>query len=327
MSANSSENQNRPLVSIIIPFFNREEFLNEAIESVLSQNEKNWELLLINDGSTDSSVEIAQAYVERYPSKIYLLNHENVENRGASASRNLGIGKAKGDYITFLDSDDVFFSDTIRKELEAFDKNPEADAVCGTLECWYSWSQEAEKWEKDFKIDLVLQTEKLYRPPELLVHNLIAGGRKPGMNCVILKRDFAKKTALFEEDYTHVGEDQVFWTKVSLYGSVYVTDEVFAKYRQHPASTCAVETQDGKDFQSLDIFLNWLENYMLEKNVDNKDLWNALRRFKRTHYLGTKFHKLKRIYRRALPLYVRYKMRDQLTKLKKFLLRSAHRHK
>jgi glycosyltransferase involved in cell wall biosynthesis len=327
MSENSTENQTKPLVSIIIPFYNREEFLEEAIESVFKQSVNDWEMILIDDGSTDKSVEIVQTFIKKYPHKIHLLSHEKNQNKGASASRNLGIAKANGEFITFLDSDDVFFPDTLERELKAFENNPKADAVCGTLECWYSWSDEAEKWEKDFIVALVLETEKLYQPPDLLVHNLNAGGRKPGINCVMLKRDFAKNFELFEDDYRYAWEDQVFWAKVSFHGTIYVMDAVLAKYRQHPASTCAVESKSGQDIPSVNIFLDWLEAYLRKQNVENKNVWKALHSFQKTLYLETKFSKLKQLYRRMFPLHIRYKIRDKLTRVKQILSRSAHRHK
>ncbi len=327
MIEKTKKDQIRPLVSIIIPFYNRADFLREAIESVLDQTETDWELLLINDGSTDQSGAIAESFKAEYPSKIRLCSHSQNQNKGASASRNLGIAKAAGQFITFLDSDDVFFPDTLQKELQAFAQNPLADAVCGTLKCWYSWSEKAAKREKDFIINLVLETEKLYQPPALLIHNLTAGGRKPGINCVMLKNEFAKNFELFEADYRYAWEDQVFWAKVSLYGKIYVMDAVLAKYRQHPASTCAVESENGQDISSMNIFLDWLEIYLNKQNIENSNVWKALRSFRRTLFLETKLRKLKQMYRRMLPLHIRYKIRDLWTNTKKISARSAHRHK
>lgn len=79
------KNQKQPTVSVIIPFFNREDFLREAIESVIAQTEKDWELLLIDDGSTDGGVKIAREYQEKYPDKILFLSHPENQNMGASA--------------------------------------------------------------------------------------------------------------------------------------------------------------------------------------------------------------------------------------------------
>lgn len=183
--------KNSPLVSIIIPYFNREEFLAEAIESVIQQTYQNWELFLIDDGSTDSSKEIAEKYTRQFPHQIYSLQHLDGKNKGASASRRVGFEKAKGDFITFLDSDDIYFPNSIENEINCFFENPEAEVVCGLIECWYSWSKDATYFENDFVIDPLLPLNKLYQPAEMLIHNLKVGGRKPGINCIMLKSDFA----------------------------------------------------------------------------------------------------------------------------------------
>ena len=81
----------RPLVSCITPFLNAEKFIKEAIQSVLDQTYDNWELFLIDDGSTDSSTEIALHYASRYPRKVRYLSHNGHQNLGLGISRNLGI--------------------------------------------------------------------------------------------------------------------------------------------------------------------------------------------------------------------------------------------
>src|SRR5438874_2256824 len=80
-----------PLVSVVLIFFNAVKFLDEAIQSVYAQDYQHWELLIVDDGSTDASSQIARRYAESYPEKIRYLEHAQHENRGMSASRNLGI--------------------------------------------------------------------------------------------------------------------------------------------------------------------------------------------------------------------------------------------
>ena len=92
-----------PLVSIIIPIYNSEKFIKECIESVFSQSYKNLEIVLINDGSTDNSFKICSELAKVYNNVILL----NQENSGVSAARNQGIKNAKGDFLFFLDSDDL----------------------------------------------------------------------------------------------------------------------------------------------------------------------------------------------------------------------------
>lgn len=307
-----------PLVSIIIPYFNREEFLAEAIESVLKQTYQNWELFLIDDGSTDSSNKIAEEYACKFNRQIFSLQHPDGQNKGASAARRVGFDRAKGEFITFLDSDDVYFPNTIENELNWFSQNPEADVVCGLIECWYSWSKDATYFEKDFVIDPLLPLNKLYDPPELLIHNLEVGGRKPGINCIMLKSDFARRIEIFWENPRYSWEDQVFWAKVSLNGKIYLNDGVLAKYRQHPASTCTNSINSGQDLQTIELFLDWLKKYLTEQNANDGDLWNCLDKFERNIERRNKHQKLLQIYRKILPLSARYFLRDKLSTVKKY---------
>ena len=94
----------RPRVSVVLIFLDAERFLREAIESVLAQTFSAWELLLVDDGSTDGSSEIARCYAAEHPGAIRYLTHPGRENRGMSASRNLGIGAAAGEFVAFIRS-------------------------------------------------------------------------------------------------------------------------------------------------------------------------------------------------------------------------------
>ena len=110
----------QPLVSIIVPVYNVESWLNKCIDSLLEQSYKNIEILLINDGSTDKSGDICNEYLNK-SSKIRVFNNEN---KGLSYSRNFGMKNANGKYIVFIDSDD-FISDSniIEKFVEILEKD------------------------------------------------------------------------------------------------------------------------------------------------------------------------------------------------------------
>ena len=98
----------KPLVSVVLNFFNAEKFIREAIESVLAQTYNNWELLLVDDRSTDGSGQIALRYARKDAERVKYLTHKEREKIGRSASLNLGIRNARGEYIAFLDADDVW---------------------------------------------------------------------------------------------------------------------------------------------------------------------------------------------------------------------------
>ena len=101
------------LVSIIIPCYNAEKFIAETIQSVINQTYKNWELIIVNDGSTDSSLQKIEEFVNQ-EAKIKVFNKNNT---GVSDSRNYGLKIAKGDFIAFLDADDVWHFDYLNKQL------------------------------------------------------------------------------------------------------------------------------------------------------------------------------------------------------------------
>jgi len=109
-----------PLVSIITPSYNSTLFIKETIESVLNQTYKNWEMIIVDDDSTDKSQEIVALYASK-DDRIKLLI--NVENLGAAQSRNRAIKEAKGDYIAFLDSDDIWFADKLEKQISLMERN------------------------------------------------------------------------------------------------------------------------------------------------------------------------------------------------------------
>lgn len=114
------------LISVIVPIYNTEKYLRKCIESILSQSYKNIELLLINDGSPDSSAEICREYLDKDKRCYYF----EKENGGLSDARNYGIERAKGEYITFVDSDDFFLEEAIEK-LHATALLGESDLVVG----------------------------------------------------------------------------------------------------------------------------------------------------------------------------------------------------
>jgi len=109
---------NSKLVSVVIPFFNREGCLSRAIDSVISQTYDNWEIILVDDGSTDRSAEIAEYYSRDYPSKIHLIKQKNM---GAGFSRNKAIAAAQGSFIAILDSDDQWSDNFLSRTMDAFE--------------------------------------------------------------------------------------------------------------------------------------------------------------------------------------------------------------
>ncbi len=112
-----------PLVSVIIPAYNAATYISEAINSVLSQDYKNFKLIIINDGSTDNTEEIIKSYTDN---RIHYMSQHN---KGLAATHNTGIKQSRGEYVIKLDCDDMMKSDFISKHIRTFEEHPEADMV------------------------------------------------------------------------------------------------------------------------------------------------------------------------------------------------------
>lgn len=115
-----------PIVSIVTPTFNRAKYIRLAVESVLAQTERRWELLIVDDGSTDDTATVLQPYLSDPR-----INYIYQSNRGQSAARNVALDKARGAYVGFLDSDDIWFPEKLERQLQLFERHPDAHIVHG----------------------------------------------------------------------------------------------------------------------------------------------------------------------------------------------------
>jgi len=265
-----------PLVSVIIIFLNEEKFLDEAIASVLVQSYTNWEILLVDDGSSDSSGEIARRYMAGYPEKIRYLEHSDHENRGMSASRNLGIRYAKGDYLAFLDADDVWLSKKLERQVALMDLQPQAAMLYGSPLLWHGWTGRSADIERDSLQPITVAPNSLIRPPQLLALFLARKVITPAPSDVLLRRDSIRRVGGFEDRFRGLYEDQVFFSKVSLEMTVFVSDECWVRHRQHEDSACSVGRITGKYHSGHVVFLNWMSKYLSARGFQHTELWNIL---------------------------------------------------
>ncbi|MDO8669476.1 MAG: glycosyltransferase [Candidatus Buchananbacteria bacterium] len=121
----------KPLISVLMPVYNGQKFLKEAINSVLNQTYQNFEIIIINDASTDKTKKIASSFVKADP-RIKLINHQ--KNKYRSGALNTGLKHASGSYISFLDADDVYLPDKLKKQLAFLEKNKNIDLVYSDFE-------------------------------------------------------------------------------------------------------------------------------------------------------------------------------------------------
>jgi glycosyltransferase involved in cell wall biosynthesis len=288
MSDKDAQNQrlaaHNPKVSCIIIFLNGETFIQEAIESIIDQTFADWELILVDDGSTDGATAIAQHYTEKFSGKIRYTEHPGHENRGMSASRNAGIALARGDYIAFLDADDIWLPDRLAVHVRAMEKHPDVAMVMGPTVLWSSWknASKSSRWSwlaGDMTTELGLPVYQPLEPPIVAIGFLeCGGGNVPGICSLLIRRDAVLSVGGFVDEFRTLYEDQAFYFKVCLHHKVMAIDEVLDRYRQHEDSACQQAGRMQGDARMRPVFLNWLQDYLIDNGIKSRRLWKAFRK-------------------------------------------------
>lgn len=271
-------------VSIIMCFLNTELFIAEAIESVLRQQYKAWELILIDDGSSDGSTYIATEAAAFYPQQIHYYEHEHHQNCGTGISRNLGIAKASGKYIAFLDADDVWRPNMLADLLALMERHQEVAMICEASEYWYSWNEPN-------KADEVLQVgappDQCYRPPELMWKLYPLGpGAAPCICGLLIRREAVDKCGGFDDDFKGMYDDQTLLVKLYLEETIFISSHCNNRYRQRPSSLVHTSQGTGSYYRERLYFLTWLASYLKENRIYhptiNQLLTQALRPYNPT---------------------------------------------
>lgn len=263
----------KPLVSVIIIFFNAKKFLREAVESVFAQTYNRWELLLVDDGSTDSSTKIALRYVKRNPRKARYLEHAGHTNRGMSASRNLGVRNSRGAYIAFVDADDIWLPKKLERQVPILNSHPEAALVFEATLFWHSWKRGG---GGDLKQDIGVPPNTLIKPPKLLNMFLRNEDAVPSTCSFLIRRNTFDRHGGFEEAFRGMYEDKAFLTKVCLDVPVFVGDGCLSKNRLHPESCCSIAIRTGQYHPARLRFLTWVTEYLSERRVKDPQVWKIL---------------------------------------------------
>jgi glycosyltransferase involved in cell wall biosynthesis len=190
------------LVSVIIPTYNRGWILKEAIDSVLSQDFDDFELIVVDDGSTDNTQDILDGYAR----DIIVLRQDN---RGVSAARNAGIAFASGQFIAFLDSDDLWLPGKLSIQIDFFNSNPDV-LICQTEEMWIRNGKRVNPKKRHKKLSGMIFKHSL---PLCIV----------SPSAVMLKKSLLDKTGVFDESLPAC-EDYDLWLRISCKYPVFLID-------------------------------------------------------------------------------------------------------
>jgi glycosyltransferase involved in cell wall biosynthesis len=268
----------RGLVSIVIIFLNEERFLREAIESVLAQDYPSWELLLVDDGSTDASPDIARSFA-RQDARIRCLSHPGGANRGMSASRNLGLTHSRGEYVAFLDADDTYMPDRLSRHVAVLDAHPAIAMTGSGYIRWFADGSDAR--EMEHARPFVAAGDLVWQPPL----GLLIVTRVPYLNMgtcsLTVRRSVALEVGGFEDSFRGLYEDQVFASKILARYPVYVLQAYLARYRHHAGSwtrRAKAPRAAGDDAIAHSArFADWLLGYLAEHGIDDPLVLEAVR--------------------------------------------------
>lgn len=216
---------NPPRVSVVMSVYNGEAYLSEAIESVLDQTMEDFEFIIIDDGSSDGSLEIIKAYALK-DKRIVLINREN---RGLIASLNEGIEKARGSYIARMDADDIALPERLQIEYDFMQRHPEIGLVGSWIEVLDAdVSGQVGRYSVD---DAMLRCELLFAPP--FAHPT-----------VMIRRDVLMDNALRYDSSYRDAEDYALWYQLSRVTRMENIPQVLLRYRVLAESVTRVADMD-----------------------------------------------------------------------------------
>lgn len=210
----------QPLVSIVIPVYNAARYVKPALESMLAQTFTDWEMICINDGSSDATGEILAQFASREP-RIRVFSQEN---RGVTATLNRGLSLAQGPLVARMDADDIAMPERLTKQLAFFEKHPRCVAVGGAI----------------LKIDTDadrLGVDRLPTDHEEIEAALLE--RRTGLfhPTVVYRLSAVQAVGGYRPEHLAV-EDHDLWLRLAQYGRLANLEDVLLCYRLHPSSAC-----------------------------------------------------------------------------------------
>jgi len=270
-----------PLVSIIVPCYNQAEYLPDALDSILAQTYPNWECLIVNDGATDNTEDIAQQYVEKDKRFEYIYQN----NKGLPGARNTGILNSSGEFILPLDGDDIIHKDYILEAINHFKISPETKLVYCNAQKFGSESA-------------------LWKLPDYS-YNLLLSGNLIFCSAVYKKTDFIE-AGMYDESMTAF-EDWELWIRLLDDGSIVKRlDGVYFYYRIKPASMNKMNI-DAIERLKYKIYLKHIKCYqkrfpsfisLLEENNKLKSMYRDSIDYKVGNNLVNLFRKLLNLFRK-----------------------------
>jgi len=237
----NEEIKNEPLVSVIIPIYNSESYVGGALESIINQTYKNLEIILIDDGSTDKSLDIIGKYAEK-DKRVVIIKNES--NSGIVVSLNKGISYCHGKYVARMDSDDWSFPYRISKQVEFLEKNPDVVICGGSIEITNE--------------SLKPLNHRMYPVDDKSVRKLFFRYSPFAHPCVTYRTDAIKKVGLYNESIP-LAQDYDLYFRLGKVGKLANIPDVILKLRVHGESLSMSKARKQELFALHVRVKAWLE--------------------------------------------------------------------
>lgn len=246
----------QPTVSVFIPSYNYRRYLGEAIDSILSQTFDDWELVIVDDASSDGSQELIADYVARHPQKIRAFYLE--QNVGQSRCSRIGLGHCRGRYVSILASDDVATPLRLEQGVALMDSRPEVAAA-------FSMAQAIDQYGQPMEVDTVFNKPVASIRLELLNGNFLCG------TSIIARRELLTQNNSWNSELRAV-EDYDLWVRLLARHELVRVEDIWVKYRIHDSNLSNAGTPDNcrvnANYESLMVVLTAIEQWPLESIFD-----------------------------------------------------------
>lgn len=278
-------------VSVITPVYNAAEFVTHAVESALAQPEVA-EVLLIEDGSPDNSLEVCQGLAAKYE-KVRLLRHPNGENRGAGASRNLGMQNASCEYIAFLDADDYYLPGRFNSTKNIFESDLSCEGVYEAIGMHVDDDFAFERWKKSGKSEITLHTVNTYIKPENLPDALMTNQHGSfSIDGLTIRKGVLRKSGLMNETLIlHQDTDFIIRAAITARLLPGKCDQPVAMWRVHNQNRSSAPRSQHQELKNKMAY--WLSLYSWSKTNSTEDFHLLIRKriidFLKVHKYFLKF--------------------------------------
>ena len=270
-------------ISVIIPCYNAEKMIRETIESVLAQTYQDFEIIVVDDGSTDHSKEIIQSFGEK-------VKYIYQENGGQSAARNTAIRASNGKYLAFVDADDLWFPEKLEKQLKRMNETGVDWCFC-----------DCEIFVDETKNIVGVYSQLVYPPQtgnvavDLLMGNFIASPTP-----IVSKKIFEKAGYFDESPEIRSGEDWEEWVRITIISKVEYVAETLARYRVHSASVTNNEDPEKVYYSHVAAVNKLCDQFPEELGNFRKDaLSNYAEIFSKMYYLQREYTSAKQYIKKA----------------------------